>query len=829
MTPFIRINFIRMKRLLSIATVFLVQFAIAQEQFKLSGLVTDENNQPFPGVSIIIKGTTKGTTTDFEGKYALTLSKGTYTLQFNYLAPEPFEKEVVILKNTTLDVQLGKREFALDEVLVSATRVTAKTPIAFTNIIKDELQSINLGQDLPIIIDQLPSVVTTSDAGAGIGYTGIRVRGTDATRVNVTINGIPYNDAESQGTFWVNMPDFVSSVDDIQVQRGVGTSTNGAAAFGATVNLKTNKPSSESYATIINSFGSFGTNRHNVQLGTGLRNGFYAEVRLSKIQSDGYIDRATSDLKSFYVEGGFLNQNTAIKALVFGGQERTYQSWFGTPESRVKGTDADIQAYIDRNFLSDAEAENLLNSGRTYNFYTYENQVDNYNQDHYQLHATHQFSDKFSGNLSLNYTYGRGFFEQFREGDDLGDYFPNSPNADESGDVVRRRWLDNDFYALVYSLNYKVEGLNANFGGSFTRYDGDHFGEIISDTFPSAIATGTEYYFSNGDKRDINVYAKAEYNINEQFLVFGDLQYRAVDYQTFGTSSDLLPIAVDQNFGFFNPKMGLSYTFDKNQTVYGSFSVGNREPNRDDLINNPNAKREQLFDWEFGYRLQNNELAFNANFYFMDYKDQLVLTGAIDDTGGPIRQNVDRSYRAGIELQATYKPVQKWTFSANATLSQNRIKSFDFLVFDTQFDPATFDTVSFGPVTTTLEDTDIAFSPNIIAGSVISYQPVEQLKLSVLSKYVGNQFLDNTSSDSKKIDSYFVNNFNASWVLKPNWIKEVRFDLLVNNFLNELYESNGYTFSYFFRPEGSNDPAITENFLYPQAGTNFLLGLTLNF
>ncbi|MFP2995675.1 TonB-dependent receptor [Spongiivirga sp. MCCC 1A20706] len=818
-----------MKRLLSIAAVFLVQFAIAQEQFKLSGLVTDENNQPFPGVSIIIKGTTIGTTTDFEGKYALTLSKGTYTLQFNYLAPEPFEKEVVILKNTTLDVQLGKREFALDEVLVSATRVTAKTPIAFTNITKEELQSINLGQDLPIIIDQLPSVVTTSDAGAGIGYTGIRVRGTDATRVNVTINGIPYNDAESQGTFWVNMPDFVSSVDDIQVQRGVGTSTNGAAAFGATVNLKTNKPSSESYATIINSFGSFGTNRHNVQLGTGLRNGFYAEVRLSKIQSDGYIDRATSDLKSFYVEGGFLNQNTAIKALVFGGQERTYQSWFGTPESRVKGTDADIQAYIDRNFLSDAEAENLLNSGRTYNFYTYENQVDNYNQDHYQLHATHQFNDKFSGNLSLNYTYGRGFFEQFREGDDLGDYFPNSPNTDEGGDVVRRRWLDNDFYALVYSLNYKVEGLNANFGGSFTRYDGDHFGEIISDTFPSAIATGTEYYFSNGDKRDINVYAKAEYNINQQFLVFGDLQYRAVDYQTFGTSSDLLPIAVDQNFGFFNPKMGLSYAFDKNQTVYGSFSVGNREPNRDDLINNPNAKREQLFDWEFGYRLQNNELAFNANFYFMDYKDQLVLTGAIDDTGGPIRQNVDRSYRAGIELQATYKPVQKWTFSANATLSQNRIKSFDFLVFDTQFDPATFDTVSFGPVTTTLEDTDIAFSPNIIAGSVISYQPVEQLKLSVLSKYVGNQFLDNTSSDSKKIDSYFVNNFNASWVLKPNWIKEVRFDLLVNNFLNELYESNGYTFSYFFRPEGSNDPAITENFLYPQAGTNFLLGMTLNF
>ncbi|NER16992.1 TonB-dependent receptor [Spongiivirga citrea] len=819
-----------MKRLLSLVAVFLIQFLTAQEQqFELSGTVTDENNQPFPGVSIIIKGTKQGTTTDFEGNYALTLVKGNYVLQFNYLAPEPYEKEVYVSKNTVLNVQLGNREFALDEVLVSATRVTSKTPIAFTNISKEQLQSINLGQDLPIIIDQLPSVVTTSDAGTGIGYTGIRVRGTDATRVNVTINGIPYNDAESQGTFWVNMPDFVSSVDDIQLQRGVGTSTNGAAAFGATLNLKTNKPSSESYATIINSFGSFGTNRHNVQIGTGLKNGLYAEARLSKIQSDGYIDRATSDLKSFYVEGGYLNERTAIKAIVFGGQERTYQSWFGTPESRVNGSAADIQAYIDRNFLSDEEAENLLNSGRTYNFYTYENQVDNYNQDHYQLHATHQFNSKLSGNLSLNYTNGRGFFEQFREDDDLGDYFPDSTNPDESGDVVRRRWLDNDFYALVYSLNYNTEGLTANFGGSFTRYDGDHFGEVISDTFPSPLPTGSQYYFSNGDKRDINIYAKAEYNINDALLAFGDLQYRTVNYETFGTSSDLLPIAVDQNFGFFNPKMGLSYAFDKSQTVYGSFSVGNREPNRDDLINNPNAKREQLFDWEFGYRLQKSKIAFNANFYFMDYKDQLVLTGAIDDTGGPIRQNVDRSYRAGIELQATYKASEKWTFSANTTLSQNKIKEFDYLIFDTQFDPATFDTVSFLPVTTNLEDTDIAFSPNIIAGSVISYQPIEQVKLSVLSKYVGDQFLDNTSSESKKIDSYFVNNFNASWTLKPGWVKELRFDLLVNNFLNELYESNGYTFSYFFRPEGSNDPAITENFLYPQAGTNFLVGMTLKF
>lgn len=818
-----------MKHLFAFFGLALLSISAHSQQFKLSGTITDQDGQPFPGVSVLIKGTTQGTTTNFDGKYQLLVVKGNYTLQLNYLAPAPFEKEVSVYEDTVLDIQLGSREFELAEVLVSATRAKSKTPIAFTNITKEEMQSINLAQDLPILIDQLPSVVTTSDAGAGVGYTGIRVRGTDATRVNVTINGIPYNDPESQGTFWVNMPDFVSSVEDIQLQRGVGTSTNGAAAFGASLNLRTNSPSKESYATIVNSIGSFGTRKHNLQLGTGLHNNFYAEARLSKIESDGYIDRATSDLKSFYVEGGFLNETTSVKAIVFGGEERTYQSWYGTPESRIDGDPVAMQAYIDRNFLSAAEADNLLGAGRTYNFYTYQNEVDNYNQDHYQLHFTHKFESNLSVNLSGNYTYGRGFFEQFKEGEEVGDYFPASPDAAEEGDVVRRRWLDNDFYVMVYSLNYNSENLNAYLGGGYTRYDARHFGEVIWDSFPVAVANESRYYYSDGDKRDFNTYLKAEYNASEKFLVFGDVQYRKVDYQASGITSDLIPFGLDKEYGFFNPKVGLSYSLKDDQTIYGSLSVGNREPNRDDLINNADASSERLFDWEFGYRLQKNKYSFNANLYYMSYQDQLVLTGALDDTGGAIRQNVAESYRAGIELQAIYSPTEKWTIGANTTISQNKIKEFDYLVFDTQYDPTTFDTVLFAPVVSTLQDTDISFSPSLIAGSTISYMPSKQLKLSLISKYVGEQFLDNTESDDKKIDSYFVNNFNASLVLNPNWIKEVRFDLLVNNIFDELYESNGYTFSYFYRAEGSNDPAVTENFYYPQAGTNFLFGMTLNF
>ncbi|WP_417236891.1 TonB-dependent receptor [Bizionia paragorgiae] len=719
---------------------------------------------------------------------------------------------------------------ALDEVLLSSTRAKSKTPVAFTNITKEELESSNLGQDLPILLDQLPSVVTTSDAGSGVGYTGIRVRGTDATRVNVTINGIPYNDAESQGTFWVNMPDFVSSVEDIQLQRGVGTSSNGSGAFGASLNLKTLNPSVEGYATTSHSVGSFGTRKHNLSVGSGIKNNFYAEARLSNIQSDGYIDRASSDLKSFYSEAGFINDKTQIKALIFGGDQETYQSWNGAPEAVVNGDLAGIQEFIETNYSSDEEAENLLNAGRTYNSYTYENQVDSYKQTHYQVHASHQFSSQLSANLSGNFTTGKGYFEQFKDDEELGDYFPMHSNASDEGDVIRRRWLDNEFTAIVYSLNYKKDQLNLYLGGGYNSYKGDHFGEIIWDSFASEIPIRDRYYTSIGEKTDFSSYVKAEYNVTSRLFAFADLQYRTVNFSSFGLSSDLEPIDVDKDYNFFNPKLGLSYKIDNYNSVYGSFAVANREPNRDDLTKNPVLpKSERLNDFEFGYKHRTALFYATANAYYMSYKDQLVLTGDLDNAGDPIRENVADSYRAGLELQVGYKASDKFRVDANATFSKNKIDRFNYVVYDTQYDPNTYETVGYAPVVTEYKDTDISFSPGIIAGGSFTYTPLKDLNLSVICKYVGKQYLDNTSSDSKSIDAYFVNNFNASYTINPNWIKEVSFNLLVNNIFNSEYVSNGYTYSYYYRPENSGDDAITENFYYPQATTNFLLGMTLKF
>ena len=718
----------------------------------------------------------------------------------------------------------------LDEVLLKATRAKEKSPFSFSKISKQQLESTNLGQDLPILLDQMPSVVTTSDAGTGVGYTGIRVRGSDATRVNVTINGIPYNDSESQGTFWVNMPDFVSSVEDIQLQRGVGTSTNGSAAFGASLNLKTLKPSTDGYATIANSIGSFGTKKHTLAIGSGIKKGFYAEGRLSKIDSDGYIDRAFSDLSSFYTEAGFINDKTALKAIVFGGKEKTYQSWNGTPEAIIKNDKQEIQAFIDRNYLDDEAAQNLLNSGRTYNFYTYQNETDNYEQNHFQLHFSHKLNDNTSFAISGNYTPGKGYYEQYKKKQEVGNYFPTSPDAGLEGNVVRRKWLDNDFLAVVYSLNFKKNNFDFSFGGGINEYKGDNFGTIIWNSFPIEIPIDTNYYKSSGNKKEYSTYAKAQYEINKKWIAFADLQYRNVLHKINGLTSDLKNVNIDESYSFFNPKAGLTFILNDKNSFYGSVAIANREPNRDDLTKNPiQPKPEQLIDFEIGHRFKNEKFNSSLNFYFMSYNNQLVLTGAIDDVGDGIRQNVDKSYRAGIEFSGSYIFSNKLKWDLNATLSQNKIKEFDYVVYDTQYDPTTRATVSSNPILTTYKDSDISFSPTITAGSNLAFSPIKKVVVSFLSKYVGEQYLDNTSSANKKMDAYFVNNLNFTFKTNPKWIKEIAFNLLINNIFNQEYVSNGYTYSYYYRPVGSNENIVKENFYYPQAGINFLTGITLKF
>ncbi len=718
------------------------------------------------------------------------------------------------------------KTIGLEEIIISSTRAGEKTPVAYTNLEKEDIKKRNLGQDMPYLLRLTPSLVTTSDAGTGVGYTGMRIRGSDATRINITINGIPYNDAESQGTFWVNLPDFSSSLNSIQIQRGVGTSTNGAGAFGGSVNLETSAPSAAAFAEVNNSVGSFGTRKHNIIINSGLINNRWSfGGRLSKIASDGYVDRASADLRSYFLSGAYVGRKTTLKALVFGGKEVTYQSWYGTPEAVLNNDSQGIEEVITNNGLSGQRADNIRNDGRTFNWYFYDNQVDNYTQDHYQLHLSQGLGGSWSFNLSGHYTYGRGYFEQFREGDDLlEDYgLPYVTIGSETvmeSDVIRRRWLDNDFYGFTYGLNFNEKKVEATFGGGYQYYDGDHFGEIIWAEYAATSNIRERYYDNVGEKKDFNSFLKFNYGVNDKINLFGDLQLRTVNYQTIGVDSDLQNIDVGDDFVFFNPKVGVFYSLNSSSNFYASYAIGNREPDRNDFIDSPLLpKEETLRDLEVGYKIASRRIVFNANFYHMSYKDQLVLTGELNDVGSNIRINVPKSHRTGIELTGGVQLTELIDWSGNATFSENKIENFTEILYNygTAFD-------EFNILENDFSETDISFSPSIVATSNWTFSPSKFLSLSVISKYVGKQYLDNTSNEDRRIDAYFVNDVQVGFNLSTDFIKEIEVNLLVNNILNHEYESNGYTFGYF-----GGSLAVRENYYYPQAGRNVLLGLRLRF
>ena len=696
----------------------------------------------------------------------------------------------------------------LDEVLVRAVRVDAKSPITHSNVTKEALAKRNLGQDIPMLLNFLPSVVTTTDAGAGVGYTGIRVRGVSSQSTNITINGIPYNDAESLGTFWVNLGDFASSTESLQLQRGVGTSTNGSGAFGASINVLTDAVSNKASGEIANSFGSYNTRKHTVKFSTGLIND-HIEIagRLSNIASDGYIDRASANLKSYFLQGSYVDDNTLIKAITFGGKEVTYQSWNG---------------------LEDLEK---LKDDRTYNTageYTddngdiqfYDNEVDNYSQDHYQLHWNQRYNNQWSTTLGLNYTKGQGYFEQYKEDESFDDYgFEpidfNGEIIDET-DLIRRRWLDNDFYVINANASYKDDNLNLIFGGSYSHYDGDHFGEVIWAEYASQTEIRDRYYDGNSIKNDLSMFTKANYRLNEKISLYGDLQVRNVTYKTTGTTSDLVEFAVDKDFTFFNPKAGITYSLNTNNDLYFSYARANREPNRTDFEVDQSIKPEQLNDFELGWRHKKNNFNFSANTYFMFYKDQLVLTGESDDVGNPIRQNVDKSYRIGLELEAIVSITSKLTLQPNMTISANKVDELSF---------------SFDGESQNLNNTDISFSPSFVAANAIVFQPIENLQMSLLSKYVGEQFMSNTEADLSKLDSFFINDFNINYTLKTASVFDaIVFSGLVNNIFNVKYVSNGYYYTYDDSWSNPGSIATIEGAgFYPQATTNFLVGVTLKF
>lgn len=802
---------------------------LTKAQFTLSGTVSDAK-QPLSGASVKLKSAQRGATANRSGEYQFkNLQPGNYTLVVSYIGYETQEKTINLTSNLTLDVALAPSAFLADEVIVRGTRATEKSATTYRNLSKEEISENNFGQDLPFLLNNTPGVVVSSDAGSGIGYTSIRVRGSDATRVNVTVNGIPYNDSESQGSFWVNMPDFASSVENIQIQRGVGTSTNGAGAFGGSLNVQTSAPSRAAFAEINNTYGSFNTWKNTVKVGTGLINDkFSFDGRLSRIKSDGFIDRAASDLKSYFLSGAYHGKKDLLRINVFAGAETTYQAWNGIPESRLNGDLAGMQAYIDRNYLSEADANLLLNSGnRTYNSFTYKDQTDNYWQNHYQLLYARQFNEQFSFNGALHYTDGRGYYEEFRTGQKFSNYGLDNVNLGGSPldrtDLIRRRWLDNDFYGVTYNFNYQPSNkLTFTLGGAYNEYAGKHFGEIIWAQYASNGQYGDHYYDNQGDKTDFNIFGKVIYSPTEKLSLFADLQYRNLNYEVAGTDKNLDLIDLNDKMNFFNPKVGATYFLTEQSNVYASYSVANKEPNRDDYVNATAGlfpKSERLNNVEAGYRFKNDRFNAGLNVYGMFYKDQIVVTGKINDVGESIRQNVPESYRIGVELDASYVLSRKLVLNANAALSRNKIS--DYIDYLYEYDDN-------GDISNTVETayttTDISFSPAAVLFAELAYKPVTGFAVALQNKYVGKQYLDNTQNESRKLAAYFVSNLRAAYDFTAFGVKNINLALLVNNVFDKKYESNGYTYGSIYQ-----GITTTENFYFPQAGTNFLLSVNLKF
>jgi iron complex outermembrane receptor protein len=683
----------------------------------------------------------------------------------------------------------------LKEVTVSSVRAKDKNPITYTNVSKEEIAPRNLGQDIPVLLQYLPSVVSTTDAGNGVGYTYMRVRGADGSRINVTLNGIPFNDSESQGTFFVNLPDFASSLESAQLQRGVGTSTNGAGAFGASLNMQTKSYQEKAYAEVANSFGSFNTRKHTLAFGTGLHNNFEMNARISNISSDGFIDRASSDMFGYFFNANYVTETSLVKLMAFGGKEKTYQAWYGLEDPEKLRND---RTFNSAGMYFDEDG----------NMQFYDNETDNYWQNHFQLHWSEKWSEKWISNAALHYTKGKGYFEQYREDEDLSEYNLPAFNGNPISDLVRKRWLNNDFFGATFSLNYRNNTTDLLFGGAANRYLGLHYGEVIWTQ--NYIPNPNRYYDNFGNKDDVNFYAKISQDVNSKLNLFADLQYRMVFYEATSFRFD----DVNDTFRFFNPKAGLNYQLNSKNAFYGYFGVANKEPRRDDYENGA-TKPERLFDYELGWKYNSKNIRFNANAFYMRYIDQLVLTGALNDVGAPVFTNSGNSYRLGLEIESVIRLSDKFLISPNITLSQNKNEDF-FFQRDGQLQ--------------NLGNTNIAYSPNIIAGNIITYSPTKQVNISLLSKFVGEQYMGNIDSENSKLRDYTVNDLNITYEWKINkGIKSIYFSGLVNNIFDREYESNGYFYTFDDDWSGPNITTIEGAGFYPQAGINFLGGVTLTF
>lgn len=734
-------------------------------------------------------------------------------------------RETLTLSNNSFSIQTYRMaEKAIEQagVITRATRVDKNNAFAYTNLDAKDLRTQNLGQDFTYLLANTPSAVTTSDAGAGVGYTGIRIRGSDATRINVTINGIPINDAESHGVYWVNMPDLASSANSVQVQRGVGTSTNGNGSFGANISVNNIENSAMPGLQIQQSYGSFNTLKSNLKFSTGKIGNFSFNGRLSKIVSDGYIDRASSNLSAFQFNLNYYKNRWAINAVSFGGKEKTYQSWYGTPQSRYDGNQEAMQAHSDRNYLSPAQQENLFKSGRTYNFYTYKNQTDNYWQNHYQLHIGKEFNPGLTLKSSFFTTTGKGYYEEFKEGAKfnnygVADFITSKSDTITSTNLVRQKWLDNIYYGNFTTLEQTKKRIKTTVGIGVTSYQGKHFGKVIWAEVAQPFGLDSNYYYATSRKDEVNGFLKAEFKITEKLKLIEELQLRRIHYESSGNSPDLAKINFSQDYTFFNPKIGLNYQLNKANQVYSSFSTGNREPVRSDFTDNRDSilpKPEKLQDLELGWINKGKQHFIQVNAYYMNYKDQLVLTGAINDVGSPLRKNVKQSYRQGIELIGMRSVMGgKLVFEGNLTLSQNKIRAFEDVYLD-------YDTYT--EVHKVYNNTDISFSPNVIGYFGITDKHIKNVQFGVNVKYVGKQYLDNTQNEGQKLPSYSTINVTFQKEFRIKNVSSFVIRGVVNNLASINYTNNGYTYKYVYGGQ-----LITENFYYPQSKINFLVGLDI--
>jgi len=812
-----------MKTFFLIVTLFLGLSSLAQ--YKLTGKVFNQENEPLPGVTIVVQGTTFGTVTGAEGSFVLHLPQKSCSLKASYVGYSDYQKSVDLSTDQHLEIYLTQAQILTEEVFVYATRAGSKTPVTVTQVNQEQIAERNLGQDVPYLLNSTPSFVSSSDAGTGVGYTAFRIRGTDANRINITLNGIPVNDAESHGVWWVNMPDLSSSVENIQVQRGVGTSTHGAGAFGASINMQGSSLDREAYAEYSGAGGSFNTIKNTIKIGTGLLgNHFSIDARMSKINSDGFIDRAWSRLRSYYVSGGYYSDQTIIKLNILSGKETTYQAWNGVPSVRLNNDLEGMKLYGEHELISQKETDEMIASNsRTYNLYTYENETDNYQQDHYQFLLSHQFSKRLNLSLAGHYTRGLGYYEQEKTDEKLSKYGLSpivlGDTAIKRTDLIRQKWLDNHFYGATFSLSYVGLQSELTLGGGWNQYNGNHYGKLIWMRMAGNLDKGHEWYRNLGEKMDLNFYAKYNYTLNPWLNAYADLQYRGIDYTIDGFDDNLRNLIQQHRFNFFNPKLGLLAEPHADQKIYLTWAVAHREPTRSNYTDaDPNRKQpvaERLNDFEAGYSLQQKNYSFGANLYLMNYTNQLILTGMINDVGDPIMTNVEKSYRTGIELTSAIKIFSKLKWEGSLTLSRNKIENFTEFVDN--WDTWAQDSFALG-------ETDIAFSPAIIFNSQLRCDPIKGLSFILLTHYVGDQYIDNSMSPDRKLNDYLVNNLKIGYCIHPKWIKEIEFNLLINNLLNTEYESNAWVYSYLY--EGKR---YKMDGYFPQAGINFLFGVNLKF